>query len=55
MTAAERRRFDAGSRWDAVREGRNPYGTGPLTDRIRLQVERDYQMTVLGFFGGTRP
>ena len=55
MTAAERRRFDAGARWDAVREGRNPYGTGPLTDRIRLQVERDYQMTVLGFFGGARP
>lgn len=55
MTAAERRRLDAGLRWDAVREGRNPYGTGPLTDQIRLQVERDFQMTVLGFFEGFRP
>ena len=55
MTAAERRRLDAGLRWDAVREGRNPYGTGPLTDDIRLQVEREFQTTVLGFFGGFRP
>ena len=50
MTAAERRRFDAGARWDAVREGRNPYGTGPLTDKIRAQVERDYEITVLSLY-----
>lgn len=52
MTSAERHRFDAGARWDAVREGRNPFGRGPLTDQIRLQVERDYQIAVLGFYGG---
>lgn len=50
MTAAERRRLDAGLRWDAVREGRNPYGAGPLTDQIRAQVERDYEITVLSLY-----
>lgn len=50
MTAAERSRLDAGLRWDAVREGRNPYGAGPLTDQIRAQVERDYEITVLSLY-----
>ena len=50
MTAAERRRFDAALRWDTVREGRNPFGNRPLTDRERLQVERDFAQQVLGFF-----
>lgn len=50
MTAAERRRLDAGLRWEAVREGRNPYGAGPLTDQIRAQVERDYEITVLSLY-----
>lgn len=54
MTAAERHRFDAGARWDAVREGRNPFGRGPLTDKIRAQVERDFEIAVLGFYGGAR-
>lgn len=52
MTAAERARFDAGANWDAVREGRNPFGSGPLTDKMRLQVERDFEIAVLGFYGG---
>lgn len=52
MTSAERHRFDAGANWDAVREGRNPFGRGPLTDKMRLQVERDYEIAVLGFYGG---
>ena len=55
MTAAERARFDAGARWDAVREGRNPFGRGPLTDKQRLQAERDFEILVLGFYGGARP
>lgn len=52
MTSAERHRFDAGANWDAMREGRNPFGRSPLTDQIRLQVERDYQIAVLGLYGG---
>ncbi|WP_137769985.1 hypothetical protein [Brachybacterium sp. SGAir0954] len=52
MTAAERHRFDAGANWDAVREGRNPFGRGPLTDDIRRRVERDFEVVVLGFYGG---
>lgn len=55
MTAAERRRFDAGANWDAVQEGRNPFGTSPLTDSIRARVERDYEIVVLGFYGGVTP
>lgn len=52
MTAAERRRFDAGASWDAVREGRNPYGRTPLTDMDRRRAEFAYQKYVLGMFGG---
>lgn len=52
MTEAERRRFDAGLSWDAVREGRNPYGRGPLTNEDRRRAEYAYQKYVLGMFGG---
>lgn len=52
MTDAERQKFDVGARWDAVREGRNPFGRRPLDDRTRLLVEREYQQVVLGFYGG---
>lgn len=43
MTAAERRLFDARLRYEAVLEGRNPYGTGPLTPDIAAQVETDFR------------
>lgn len=52
MTEAERRRFDAALSWDAVREGRNPYGRGPLTDEDRRRAEFAYQRYVLGMYGG---
>ena len=42
MTAAERRMFDAQSKWDAVVAGRNPYG-GPLTPKVAASVEKDYR------------
>lgn len=42
MTAAERRLFDAQLRWDAVRQGRNPYG-GTLTPKVAAKVETDYR------------
>lgn len=44
MTEAERRLFDAQMRWDAVREGRNPYSSKkPLTPKIAAQVEKDFR------------
>lgn len=52
MTAAERRRFDAELSWQAVREGRNPYGRGPLTDSGRRRAEHAYERFVLGMYGG---
>lgn len=45
MTEAERRLTDSRLRWDAVRQGRNPYsrdGAG-LTPKIAAQVENDYR------------
>lgn len=42
-TAAERRLIDAQLRWDAVREGRNPFSSAPLTPKIAAQVETDYR------------
>lgn len=43
MTGAERRLSDATLRWDAVREGRNPYSSKPLTPEIAARVEKDYR------------
>lgn len=44
MTEAERRLFDAQLRWDAVREGRNPYSSkNPLTPEIAAKVEKDFR------------
>lgn len=44
MTEAERRLFDAQLRWDAVREGRNPYSSKkPLTPEISARVEKDFR------------
>lgn len=45
MTEAQRRLLDSRLRWDAVRQGRNPYsrdGRG-LTPAIAAQVETDYR------------
>lgn len=44
MTEAERRLFDAQLRWDAVREGRNPFSSKkPLTPEIAARVEKDFR------------
>lgn len=44
MTEAERRLTDAQLRWDAVREGRNPYSSKkPLTPEIAARVEDDFR------------
>lgn len=42
MTAAERRVYDAKLQWQAVLEGRNPYG-GRLTPQIAATVEGNYR------------
>ena len=52
MTAAERRNTDARLSWEAVREGRNPYGREPLTDEHRRKAEFGYEKYVLGMHGG---
>jgi hypothetical protein len=43
MTAAELRLDTARLRYEAVLDGRNPYGTGPLTPDIAAQVENDFR------------
>lgn len=43
MTEAERRLFDSRLRYEAVIEGRNPFGTGPLTPEVSAQVETDFR------------
>lgn len=44
MTEAERRLLDSQLRWDAVREGRNPYSSKkPLTPEIAAKVEDDFR------------
>ena len=44
MTEAERRLFDARSRYEAVLDGRNPYdGKTPLTPQVAAQVENDFR------------
>ena len=43
LTAAEQRVQKAASRWEAVQEGRNPFGRGPLTPEIAARVEGDYR------------
>lgn len=49
MTAAERRVFDAQTRWDQVRKGINPLNPKkPLTPEIAARFEGDYRKHVLG-------
>jgi hypothetical protein len=47
MTAAERRAFDAQANWDAVREGRNPFGRGKLTPQLSAAAENDFRRIIL--------
>lgn len=47
MTEAERRRFDAELAWEAVVQGRNPFGSGPLSPQVAAAVEKDYRHVVL--------
>lgn len=49
MTEAERRVFDAQTRWDDVRNGVNPFNRNrPLTPEISARVERDFRKYILG-------
>ena len=48
MTAAERRRLEAQLRWDAVSQGRNPFGKGKISPSMAAAVEADYRRIVLG-------
>lgn len=43
LTAAEKRLQTARLRWEAVQDGRNPHGRGPLTPDIAARVEGDYR------------
>lgn len=43
LTAAEKRLQTARLRWEAVQDGRNPHGRGPLTPEIAARVEADYR------------
>lgn len=43
MTAAQQRTQTATLQWEAVQEGRNPYGTGPLTPKVAAQIEDNYR------------
>ena len=43
MTEAERRLYDSRLRYEAVLEGRNPFGKKPLTPQIAAQVETDFR------------
>lgn len=50
MTEAERRVFDAKTRWSEVQNGVNPFrGNSKLTPEISARVERDYRKYVLGY------
>ena len=42
MTAAQKRVQTATLQWEAVQQGRNPFGRGPLTPDIAAQVEDNY-------------
>ncbi|MGJ3403254.1 hypothetical protein [Glutamicibacter sp. Je.9.36] len=43
MSEAQKRVQRATLAWDAVQEGRNPFGKGPLTPQIRAQAETNYR------------
>ncbi|WP_157374909.1 hypothetical protein [Arthrobacter alpinus] len=43
LTAADKRLRDARLQWDTVRDGRNPYGSGPLTPQIAATAETNFR------------
>lgn len=43
MTEAERRLNDSKLAWQAVLDGRNPYGKSPLTPEIQARAEKQYR------------
>jgi len=43
MSEAQMRVQRASLAWEAVQEGRNPFGKGPLTPQIRAQAETNYR------------
>jgi len=43
MTEAERRLHDSRARYEAVLQGKNPYGKGPLTPSLAAQAETDFR------------
>ena len=43
LTAAEKRLQTARLRWEAVQDGRNPHGRGPLTPEVAARVEGGYR------------
>lgn len=47
LTAAERRVQKATLDWEAVQEGRNPYGKGPLTPQASATAEKNYRRWLL--------
>lgn len=52
MTAAEMRVYDAQTRWDAVRSGKNPFTNAKnakVTPEVAARVERDYRKYILGY------
>ncbi|GAA3699091.1 hypothetical protein GCM10022377_10120 [Zhihengliuella alba] len=44
LTAAERRLQDSRLRWEAVQQGRNPYGRWRLTPEQEAQIEYEYRL-----------
>ncbi|MGJ9405269.1 hypothetical protein ACHABQ_02955 [Nesterenkonia aurantiaca] len=47
LTAAQRRVQTASLDWEAVQEGRNPYGKGPLTPQASATAEKNYRRWLL--------
>ncbi|MNI99540.1 hypothetical protein D3C73_1586420 [compost metagenome] len=43
MSEAQKRVQRATLAWEAVQDGRNPFGKGPLTPQIRAQAETNYR------------
>lgn len=43
MTAAQSRLERAESQWQAALDGRNPFGSGPLTPTLKAQAENNYR------------
>lgn len=46
MTAAQKRVQTATLNWQAMNEGRNPFGRGPLTPALKASIEANYRKTL---------